>query len=1038
MSDSSRNDRCRQPSTPLPEVAFGLRLRRAREVRGLSLRELARRLSRSHSNLWDYERGHRLATSEIVRDYERELGLRAGELQGPLEEARIQVYGPDRDRRRPFRDPALNVRTVPHTAGWPPDDRSNPPGTSSARRNRIRTLEHAFVGRESEVAAAQAWLGEARAGDPRIVVFKGDAGIGKSTLLDHVLAEAQDDRWTIGRASCLQGASIGYLPLVTALTTLSVTPGRDGGPLDPSEVIDLFSLEPTGRDGDDSGLGADRRRLHLFLRTATAILAAADHQPLILALDDIQWADESTLSLLEHLVVVVTQQSALTPVPLVVLMTTRPLRGNEPARRTLDRIEREVTHRDLRLTALGDLAINELVTDLAKTRPSPRLIRALSVASQGNPLLLESLFDRLVSVNAVSVRGGVLTTTDDDFPVVPLDLEAELGARLQRVSGEADQLLTWAALLGDGNRLGALQPVSQLDDGPFDRAMVLLSENRLLYEDGDFYRFDHPQLREVVYGRIPARRRAGLHLHIADRLEQYHGSEALVHAAVVAHHLQLAGSLAAAPRTARYARTAADQSFAIAAWADAARQYDATLAATAPAERTTDLLWRAGLAHFRNHDHPTAELHLSESVRTARHVGDIRAWGRSALLLTKARVTGASKLGVEPDVTPVIEFLETAGDDVVDLKARAHSLLADARFAQFDFDAGVVSARKALENASRTSDDEVHCEVTLALGIQHLARLELDDAEARLGDCQQSAARLGDQWDAAWSAVRLPLVYWARGDLDHADTQALDAVALASNHFDWAESSLALACRVAVATAQGRVIEAKRLATLSHQQYLRSLYPWTILVVAPALAAINSYQGDLDGALEAIAWLDSAGVDGQLFAMAAKAVTGNGDDLREPLVTEPLHFTSPPAFTLFDLASAALQIEVGAATGDRRMAAASLPVLEAAYTAGFAFVIGWPMSVPRLLGVANRCLGRPKKAEVWLRIAIAAAERAPAAAEGARARLDLAETLVNLAAWDAAQTEIDVATKIFAELGLGALHSAAQKLNATVSVQSRP
>ena len=94
------------------------RLRRAREQEGVSLREMARRLIRSHSNLWDYERGHRLATAEIAAEYERECGLAEGELQRPLESARRQVYGVDRDRRRPFR-PAVPRPSRAERAGAP-------------------------------------------------------------------------------------------------------------------------------------------------------------------------------------------------------------------------------------------------------------------------------------------------------------------------------------------------------------------------------------------------------------------------------------------------------------------------------------------------------------------------------------------------------------------------------------------------------------------------------------------------------------------------------------------------------------------------------------------------------------------------------------------------------------------------------------------------------------------------------------------------------------------------------------------------------
>ena len=96
-----------------PEAAFGRRLRQARERQGISLREMGRRLTRSHSNLWDYERGHRLATVEVAGEYERELGLVNGELQEPLETARRAVYGEHRDRRRPFRPPAPAPSPVP-------------------------------------------------------------------------------------------------------------------------------------------------------------------------------------------------------------------------------------------------------------------------------------------------------------------------------------------------------------------------------------------------------------------------------------------------------------------------------------------------------------------------------------------------------------------------------------------------------------------------------------------------------------------------------------------------------------------------------------------------------------------------------------------------------------------------------------------------------------------------------------------------------------------------------------------------------------
>src|SRR5207249_11685715 len=85
-----------------PEVRLGTALRRAREERGLSLRALAKLLYRAHSNLVEYERGHRLAPLDVVKGYEAELGLAPGELAALHEDAQLQIYGEDRSRRRTY------------------------------------------------------------------------------------------------------------------------------------------------------------------------------------------------------------------------------------------------------------------------------------------------------------------------------------------------------------------------------------------------------------------------------------------------------------------------------------------------------------------------------------------------------------------------------------------------------------------------------------------------------------------------------------------------------------------------------------------------------------------------------------------------------------------------------------------------------------------------------------------------------------------------------------------------------------------------
>src|SRR5262249_25582209 len=267
MQPTPQTNETRLAPVVTPEAAFGMRLRKAREQEGVSLREMARRLTPAHSNLWDYERGHRLATVEGATDYERELGLATGEQRQPLEEARREVCGTDRDRRRPFRPP-------------PPASRqeNRPPAPTDSRRSDTRP-SGPFVGRDQEMVSARSWLDEARAGEPRFILVRGDAGIGKSTLLGHVLAEARASGWLALSGSWLRGARIAYLPLASALTPLG--PGHQLSLVSPAARSDLFLGEGIDRDGVDSDNAADRRHLSLFVTITQALLDTADQRPLV-------------------------------------------------------------------------------------------------------------------------------------------------------------------------------------------------------------------------------------------------------------------------------------------------------------------------------------------------------------------------------------------------------------------------------------------------------------------------------------------------------------------------------------------------------------------------------------------------------------------------------------------------------------------------------------------------------------------------------------------------------------------------------------
>ncbi len=126
-------------------------------------------------------------------------------------------------------------------------------------------------------------------------------------------------------------------------------------------------------------------------------------------------------------------------------------------------------------------------------------------------------------------------------------------------------------------------------------------------------------------------------------------------------------------------------------------------------------------------------------------------------------------------------------------------------------------------------------------------------------------------------------------------------------------------------------------------------------------------------------------------------------------------------------------MEVSDITGDADLARAALGPLQAAHAAGFAQVLGWVASVPRLLGVVYRCLGQYEEAETWLRTAIAQAEKAPAPVEVARAQLNLADVLVATGDEPGGTVALNDAASAFRRLGLTALLDRSEHLRLTLS-----
>ena len=853
---------------------------------------------------------------------------------------------------------------------------------------------HAFIGRHDALDALDRWAGEAAGGEPRLVAITGAAGVGKSRLLGRLIERQRTRAATVLLGTCHQGATIPYLPMVSALRPLFDRPVAPGA----APLRDALVAGP-GRAGDASDVAGESRRLELFLSTAGAVIDAARQGPVVLAVEDLQWADQPSLELLGHVVSTVAQEASLGPLPVLLVLTRRDSAMPPPGEQLMARIRREPMQRELPLDGLTELETNLLLTDRLGGRPAGQLLLAVQEATSGNPLFVESLCRRLVEDGHLRRTSGVVAAPTDDLLGLPADLDRALQDSIDALSSTGRDLARRAAYLGDEGTLADLAAVSELDPAELETACGELEVAGLIVSGGPGFRFSHPQIRQLLYhDRIAGR--AQLHLLIADRLEAS-GAEPGQVAMGIAYHLRRAGPGVDRHRLLRAATMAGDTAFALGAWAKAARELRSALDADAEGGLLSDgeraaLEERAGTASFRDHDLVEAQIHAERAVDLARRSGDLEQWGSAVSLSMRIRFAhGASTVGHPVDAAPIKEYLQAAGHDQPRLRARLLGELAEMSFAAFEVRAGQDLAIQALDLAETTGDQKLIGDIRFALGLAHLGSLELDLARECFEASAEAAAALDDPWQQSWGLGRLPLVSLAFGELARAEMEVAAQVALATRTRDWAELSLATAIRSALASAQGASNLVESTAVETEQLYARSAFAFTPAVVYPALALMRARQGDTRGAAEALErWRAESGASIWRYELAVLLTSGQLDQARRRLEDRPYSSSQRP-LSFFNADSVSVDVEVATLCADPTLAASALTRLAELASHGVVVMPGSGADVARLTGQALHVLGRDEEAITVLDHARHDAGRLGLAPEEARATYELARVLAD-------------------------------------------
>jgi predicted ATPase len=641
-----------------------------------------------------------------------------------------------------------------------------------------------------------------------VVWLVGAAGAGKTRLLTEasLLVQLGDGRFL--RGQCREQISLPYQPLDDVLATLLrelPTAIRATLPVELAQILpDAGPDVPANIQSGTGHASHDQAeaRLRLFAACAEILQQATQTRPCLIAVEDLQWADPTTLELLGYLV------HRLDRTRILLVLTYRPeeVEPGTPLSTLHHNLQRDRLGHTITLDLLThDQVANFLRTALGRDHIPAWLVDSFHQATDGNPLFIAETLKTLAAEGQVAQWAGQESSQWRNLPSAILQLPQSVLSlaerRLQLLSSADRPILTAAAVLGPEFSFALLKGVVRLDEDALldaiDRLLAThLIEELPLQNGEDRYRFTQEALRQALLTAISRRRLRSLHRHTGETIQAVYGSDQPRYWPVLAYHFVEAGD---ENRGLKYYTLAGDAAARVYANAEAAAHYNHALELVharlkrdeaVESEQLIYLYTRRGLSLGYDGQYEAAWRSYEEMEQLAQERDD-RAL-ELATLLAQAR------LRVIP--TPLHDFEQaeilsqqalalagTLGDRQAEAKALENLLSACSLTGRMP--QAIAYGEQSLAIARELDDPEQIAFTLIALENAYVATGQVGRALAALLEAAEIWRSTGNTFMLAISLSVVSIRYYLTADFDRSHAVAEEALRLGeSTGNPWAQS----------------------------------------------------------------------------------------------------------------------------------------------------------------------------------------------------------------------------------------------------------